>query len=104
MRSHIRMEGRSGGGMPSASIGGYYSYINSPNLENIDITSQIGGSVDVGASVGADFVAALNADHTESGYVGGTLYVGLGLTPTAVEGHGTFGKTKKTWYLVHGDK
>ena len=82
-----------GGGMPSAAISKYYSYSNAPSIDVADLTAQMGGSIDVGPSVGFDLLAILNKDKSQSGYVGGALYVGVGLAPYAVEGHGTVSKS-----------
>ena len=93
LRALFQFAPAAGGGMPSAAISKYYSYSNAPSIEVADLTAQMGGSIDVGPSVGFDLLAILNDDKSQSGYVGGALYVGYGLAPYAVEGHGTVSKS-----------
>ncbi|MBE5870890.1 MAG: hypothetical protein E7294_06495 [Lachnospiraceae bacterium] len=60
---HFQITGAGGGGAPSAGISRYYSYINAPDLNDMDKWGgSAGGSVGKDIIVGADVITAQNKD------------------------------------------
>ena len=88
---HLQESKFYGGGMPNASVGGYKSYINAPNMNDIESNvGQIGGSVSVYGplAVGGDVIMSGSKNDDNSGYIGYSGCATIGLRAIPAEGHG----------------
>ena len=89
-----------GGGTPSLSSTAYVGRYNTPSIQELEgLSVQVGGSVDVGFSIGAEHQLLISTDGAT--YSGGCVMAGAGFavlgTPIPVEMHGEVGYT----YITH---
>ena len=76
-----------GGGTPSASFSVFEAYTNAPDIEKLKgASTQIGGSIDFGASVGVDGIFFKNQETNEN-YYGNSVSVGIGVGVIPFEFH-----------------
>lgn len=87
----IIVSANTGGGTPSASLSKYKSKTNAPTIYHQKGTSaQIGGSIDIGASLGLEYVVFPDST-TNDVYQGTTISTGFGVSCIPAEIHGEIG-------------
>lgn len=87
----IIVSANTGGGTPSASLSKYKSKTNAPTIYHQKGTSaQIGGSIDIGASLGLKYVVFPDST-TNDVYQGTTISTGFVVSCIPAEIHGEIG-------------
>ena len=86
-------DNRYGVGMFSLGISIGKTYLDAPDMTSIGITVQMGGSMDVGFSIGADYIKGENTNSGNADYEGYAISTGIGIAGAAAEGHITIGES-----------